>query len=168
MPAPVAPSDTTPAHRAYLERAAYLLREGGRWAAPNPGYDSTQAGSPSHFGYQFTEGFAPAVLRLRITGRVGEKNYLYWEGFYFFHPARNHILYVSQGTGGAIATGETVDLTGALVFDLVQPDGRVETHRDEEERIGPNEFVSRSFTFAAGVWKPNQELHWRRAPVVAR
>ncbi len=154
--------DTAAAHRAFLERNAYVLRDGGRWSAPNPDHDPAQARSPSSFGYRFSAGRAPGVVRLQITGAVGGETVLYWDGFYFWHPLRNRVVYASQGTGGAVALGESVNVEGSLVFDLILPDGRVEIHRDTESRTGPDAFVSRSYRLVEGTWQPVQTLAWTR------
>ncbi len=148
----------------FQSRTAYLLRDGGRWWAANPGYDSTQAGAPSHFGYRFEAGPAPSILRLRITGRVGQQQVLYWEGFYYWHPAHGRARYVSLGTGGAVATGETVDTAGTLIFEILGPDGTVTLHRDEETDLAPTTFRSHASRFTDGRWVPEQTLLWEREP----
>lgn len=146
----------------FQSRTEYLLRDGGRWWAANPGFDSTQAGSPSHFGYRFEAGPAPTVLRLQITGRVGAQQVLYWEGFYYWHPAHQRAHYVSLSTGGAVATGETVDTLGTLVFQILAPDGKLTLHRDEEMDLRPTSFRSRASRFADGRWVHEQTLLWER------
>lgn len=157
-----ATQDSTAEWRGFLERKEYMLRDGGRWTAQNPKHDPKQEGSPVAFGYVFTEGYGPSSVRLRITGAVGDKNYLYWEGAYFWHPVENRVRYYSLGTGGAVAAGASIDAEGALVFDIIFPDGRLEVHRDTERRVGPDEFVSTSYKLAEGVWTLNQSLTWRR------
>ncbi|MDH3496863.1 MAG: hypothetical protein OER21_08880 [Gemmatimonadota bacterium] len=152
----------SPEHQAYRAKQAWLLRDGGKWSADNPTFDSTAEGSPRSFGYQFTQGWGADVMRLKITGRVGEKTYLYWDGFYYWHPVKNRLMYVAQGTGGAIAAGESVDAAGTLAFEIITPDGTVALHRDGDTRLSDEAFQSQSFRYTASGWTPNQTLTWRR------
>lgn len=152
----------TPEHQKYLDRVAWLLEDGGRWSAENPSYDAQREGSIRSFGYAYSEGYAPGVIRLKITGRAGDKNYLFWDGFYYWHPVRNNMEYVSQGTGGAIARGASVDPEFTLVFEVITPDGKVELHRDEERRNGDDEFTSIGLRYGEEGWKEQQRLTWRR------
>lgn len=150
------------AWRAFQARREYLLGEGGRWWAVNPGYDSTQAGAPSHFGYRFEPGPAPTVLRLTITGRVGAREVVYWDGYYYWHAAYDRAQYASLSSGGAVATGQSVDLHGSLVFEILGPDGKVSLHRDVETVLGPARFQSESSRWVEGRWVPEQTLVWVR------
>lgn len=152
----------SPELQAYRTRQAWLLRDGGKWSAENPTFDAAAEGSPRSFGYEYARGWAPDVTRLKITGRAGDKTYLYWDGFYYWHPVKNRLVYVAQGTGGAIAAGESVDGEGTLAFEIILPDGTVALHRDEDTKLHDDAFESRSYRYTTTGWTPNQTLTWRR------
>ncbi len=114
------------------------------------------------FGYQVEAGYSASTYRLKILGKLADKKYLYWDGFCAWHPLRNAILYVSQGTGGAVAHGLSINRSGDMVFDVLGADGSVTSHFDRDSVIGPIEFVSESFRLEDGKWAFKQRLRWKR------
>lgn len=146
----------------YTEKITYLLKDGGKWKAKNPNFDLDNEWSPSSFGYIFAKGYADDILKLKITGFVGVKEYVYWEGVYYWHPLKNRVVYHSMGTGGMVASGETINPGLDLVFEIVNPDGSVTMHKDTDEIVSENEFKSRSYKLEGGKWVDNQELVWKR------
>lgn len=147
---------------AYTEKIAYLLKDRGKWKAKNPNFDLDNEWSPSAFGYQFEKGYAEDILKLKITGFIGNKEYVYWEGVYYWHPLKNRAIYFSQGTGGQVASGETINIGLDMVFEVINPDGSVTMHKDTDEVINENEFKSKSFKLEGGKWVDNQQHIWKR------
>jgi hypothetical protein len=146
----------------FKKRCEYLLKDGGVWEATNPKYNAAEEWSPSTFGYKFEPGYSENVLRIKINGKVKDKRYLYWDGYYYWDPLKNKICYRSVGTSGQIATGETINNEGDLLFEILLPDGKITYHLDTDETLSENEFKSQSFVFEDGKWNPNNKLIWKR------
>ena len=147
---------------AFLNRNSNLLERGGVWEAVNPEYDSTQEWSATHYGYKFEKGYHENFLKLKINGLVKGKRYLYWEGYYFWNPAKKRAEYFSIGTGGAYAMGEVINGNHDLQFRIITPEGVESLHLDKETIISPDEFHSLSYKQENGTWKEQNKLIWKR------
>jgi hypothetical protein len=146
----------------FKKRCEYLLKDGGVWEATNPKSDAKEEWSPTSFGYKFEPGYSENVLRIKINGKVKDKRYLYWDGYYYWDALRNKTIYRGIGTSGQIASGETINNEGDLMFEILLPDGSITYHLDTDETLSENEFKSQSYVFENGEWKPNNTLSWKR------
>jgi hypothetical protein len=147
---------------AFKSRAQYFLKSGGVWEAENPKHDKSNEWSPTTFGYKFETGYAENVFKIKINGKVKDKRYLYWDGYYYWDPVRRKACYRSVGTSGQVATGESINNDGDLMFEILHADGKITFHLDTDEAISENEFRSQSYLFEEGKWAPNNTLTWRR------
>ena len=147
---------------AFLERCRFLLENSGVWEAVNPDFDSTKEWSASHYGYKFETGYHENFLKIKINGLVKGKRYLYWDGYYFWNPAKQRVEYFSLGTSGSLARGEMISTSSDLYFTVINPEGSESIHLDTESKISQNEFHSQSFKLEKGVWKKNNFLVWKR------
>ena len=146
----------------FLKKNEYLLKAGGIWEAENPKYNASEEWSPSSFGYKFEAGYAENSIRIKINGKVKDKRYLYWDGYYFWDALKNKICYRSMGTSGQIASGESINNDGDLLFEVLLPDGKITYHLDTDEIVSDNEFKSQSYEFVESEWKPLNTLVWKR------
>ena len=151
-----------PTFELFKSRCEFLLKNGGAWEAMNPQYDEKNEWSPVSFGYKFEAGYTDNVLKIKINGTVKVKRYLYWDGYYYWDPVHQKAHYWSMGTSGQIATGESINQDGDLMFEILMPDGKITYHLDTDETISENEFKSQSYIFEDGKWMPNNTLTWKR------
>ena len=151
-----------PTFESFKSQCEYLLRSGGVWEALNPKHDASNEWSPVSFGYAFEAGYSENIIKIKINGKVKDKRYLYWDGYYYWDPVRQKTRYWSVGTSGQIATGESINKDGDLMFEILLPDGKITYHLDTDEIISENEFQSQSYVFEDGKWKPNNSLTWKR------
>jgi hypothetical protein len=146
----------------FKSRAKYLLKNNGVWEAANPKHDESNEWSPTIFGYKFEAGYSENVFTIKINGKVKDKRYLYWDGYCYWDPLRRKACYRSIGTSGQIATGESINNDGDLMFEVLYPDGKTTFHLDTDETISENEFRSQSYIFEDGKWIPSNTLIWKR------
>ena len=146
----------------FMKRSQYLLDSGGTWEAMNAKYDSTQEWSATSYGYKIERGYHENFIKIKISGTIRGKKYLFWDGYYYWDPVKQRAGYFSMGTGGALARGEVVNSDHDLYFTVVNPDGSETIHLDTDTVISSNEFQSQSYKLEKGGWTPDTKLTWKR------
>lgn len=142
----------------------YLTRDGGRWESANPKHVEGDGSAP-RFGYAFETKLGGWVVHNRILGLFEDREAVYWETIYSWHPARKVGLVHQVGWGGAMATGEErrVDETSTeTLLTFTMANGESWDFREITEVHGPDEFESISYRKRDGEWEEQNRLRWKR------
>jgi TolB protein len=150
----------------FQAQCSLLLAQGGKWKTPNQSYQAQDEWSPRYFGYAFAAGIHPNTLLLKITGYMPRQSawLTFWDGFYTWDVKKQKLVYHSVNAMGAVATGESERIGPSeisLLFTIVQPDGKVEKHRDVQKLEGDT-VKSDSYVQTAGKWQPKNRFVWSR------
>jgi len=146
----------------YEAHLAWLKKDGGKWESPNADYDSKQEWSATSYGYTFSEGYSPGMLKIQITGKIKDKNYVFWEGYYYWDVVKHQGRYFAVGTSGQLVSGETINNMGDLYFEITSPEGIVTKHIDKETKIDENQFKAEAYQFKDGKWVFERASIWKR------
>lgn len=146
----------------YEAHLAWLKKDGGKWESPNSAFDPKQEWSATSYGYTFSEGYSPGMLKIQITGKIKDKNYIFWEGYYYWDAVKNQGRYFAVGTSGQLVAGETINDNGDLYFEITSAEGLITKHIDKESKIDENQFKAEAYIYKDGKWNFERSSIWTR------
>ena len=145
---------------------SYLVRNGGRWRASNPGY-SAGADQPKTFRYEFSWGTNKSIVKAKIIGEYeGDSESTYSEIVVFWHPETKDMTLHHYGSTGEFGKGTTSHLPDGnelIQYTIVGRDGTRSQHQYLNDRISNNQFVThQKMKKDNEQWRTLPELTWNR------
>ncbi|MCB0488211.1 MAG: hypothetical protein R2820_05295 [Cyclobacteriaceae bacterium] len=157
--------DLKPSFESYARLGEYLGRNGGKWVATNPNYDSTQKYSAYEFEMNFFWDTERLMLWDSVTVRFKGLDYLSWISTWRWHPGMKEVEYTSHGPEGRLISGITRitnDTTFITTDKLFQPDGQFKELKDENFIVSENTHRNISYEKKDGKWEVQGSYVWKR------
>jgi len=152
----------------FQQMVDYLAGGSGRWRAPNPRHDPTNASSPEAIGLWFQASARGHLLQLSVVFHIGSEIRRGEQSYWLWHPGRKEILYHEVSPSGAVRIGTTHftdEDTFVTLTEAVSSSGRITSNRGENVILGENAHRTTAYTLdSEGNWVEQNGLTWTRTP----
>jgi hypothetical protein len=147
--------------------AGYLTQGSGKWKASNPNHQPGNPRSAEAFGLWFERPMRN-FMTLKIVSYQKDTVRISSEGFFSWHPGKQHYVHVNGNRGNGYAEGITTfpnDSTFISTMMIFRRNGTSYEHKDENFIV--DEDVHKNISYRkdeAGDWVVEGEWTWSRLP----
>ena len=169
LPATALRAEDPPARHtppAWLEtEVAFLTRDGGRWVASNAAYQSENEPFEAYV-LEWAKGYANSMTGRLFALQDGEATGDFWRFRQYWDPARQEVVLMQFGAGGAVGIGpmRREGETTVIEQTFYAPDGGASLTGHRSENPDADTHVTESFTIVDGAWRADRKYEWRRQP----